>query len=124
MQNKETLNHAELSLRIMELKSEILLQEDELKYRFKEFLFTLNPISIVKDSIHELASDKEVQFDLTKVGLNLGANFLIDQVLGRNRSIKGFLSSVLVEKFSNTFINKNASGIISGISKLLSKNNQ
>lgn len=124
MQNKEILNHSELSLCIMQLKSDILLQEDELKHTFKGFLFTLNPISIVKDSIHELARDKEVQFDLTKVGLNLGTNFLIEQVLGRNRSIKGFLSSVLVEKFSNTFINKNASGIISGISKFLNKNNQ
>ena len=123
MRNKEILNHAELSLRIMELKSEVLLQQDNLKYTFKG-LFTLNPISIVKESIHELAKDKEVQFDLTKVGLNLGADFLINQVLGRNRSIKGFLSSVLLEKLSNTFINKNASGIISGISKLLSKNNQ
>ena len=124
MRNKEILNHVELSLRIMELKSEVLLQQDNLKYTFKGFLFTLNPISIVKESIHELAKDKEVQFDLTKVGLNLGADFLINQVLGRNRSIKGFLSSVLLEKLSNTFINKNASGIISGISKLLSKNNQ
>ena len=124
MRNKEILNHTELSLRIMELKSEVLLQQDNLKYTFKGFLFTLNPISIVKVSIHELAKDKEVQFDLTKVGLNLGADFLINQVLGRNRSIKGFLSSVLLEKLSNTFINKNASGIISGISKLLSKNNQ
>ncbi len=123
MENKKILNHTELSMCIMQLKSDILLQEDELKHKFKEFLFTLNPISIVKDSIHQLARDKEVQFDLTKVGLNVGANFLIDQVLGRNRSIKGFLSSLLVEKFSNTFINKNASGIISGISKLLSKNN-
>ena len=124
MKNKEILNHAELSLRIMELKSEVLLQQDNLKYTFKGFLFTLNPISIVKESIHELAKDKEVQFDLTKVGLNLGADFLINQVLGRNRSINGFLCSVLLEKLSNTFINKNASGIISGISKLLSKNNQ
>lgn len=124
MQKKEILNHAELSLHIMQLKSDIALQEDELKHTFKSFLFTLNPVSIVKDSIHELAKDKEVQFDLTKVGLNVGANFLIDQLLGRNRSIKGFLSSVLIEKFSNTFINKNASGIISGITKLLSKKNQ
>ena len=123
MQKREIINHSELSLRIMQLKSEILLQEDELKHTFKEFLFTLNPITIVKDSIHELARDKEVQFDLAKVGLNVGADFLIDQILGRNRSIKGFLSSVLIEKLSNTFINKNTSGIISGISKFLNKNN-
>lgn len=124
MKSKEILNHAELSLRIMQLKSEILLQEDELKYKFKELLVTLSPMSIVKESIHDLATDKEVQFDLTKVGLNAGANFLIDQVLGRNRSIKGFLSSFIVEKIANTLINKNASGIVSGISKLLNNNNQ
>jgi hypothetical protein len=123
MQNKNITNHAELLLRIMELKSEIVFEKSELNNKFKQFLYNLNPISIVKDSIHELARDKEIQFDLTKVGLNVGANFLIDQILGRNKSIKGFLSSVLIEKFSNTFINKNASGIISGISKFLNTNN-
>ena len=46
-------------------------------------------------------------------------SLFIDKVLGRNNSIKGFLSSMLFEKISTTFINKNATGIIAGIGKLM-----
>ncbi len=120
MKNVNITNHSELVFRIMELKAQKLSQEIELKHCIKEFAYTINPTSMIKDTIHELSQDKEVRFDLAKVGLNVGANFIIDKVLGRNNSIKGFLSSMLLEKISTTFINKNATGIISGLGKLIS----
>lgn len=119
MENKKITTHAELCLQIMHLKAEKFKQEEELKHTFKEFVYTINPVNLVKNSLHDLAVDKEVQFDLAKVGLNMGANFLINQVLGKNRSIKGFLSSMLVEKFSSSYINNNVSKIISGIGNFL-----
>ena len=119
MKSANITNHSELLFRIMELKAQKLSQEIQLKNSIKEFVYTLNPVSMVKDSLHELAKDKEVRFDLAKVGLNMGTNFILDKLLGRNKSIKGFLSSVLVEKLSATFINKNASSIISGLGKLI-----
>ena len=112
-------NHSELVFRIMELKAQKLSQEIELKYCIKEFAYTVNPTSMIKNSIYELSQDKEVRIDLTKVGFTLGANFIIDKVLGRNRGIKGFLSSVLFEKVSSTLINKYAPGIVSGFRKLI-----
>ena len=124
MENKEISNHAELVLRIMDLKVEKFSREEELKYAFKEFVSALNPISMVKESLHQLAADRDVKFDLAKVGLNLGADFIIDKVLGRNRSFKGFLSSVLFEKFSTLFLNNNISKIVSEISKLLHPNSE
>ena len=122
MENKKILNHNDLLCHISNLKDEKIYQEFELKIKLNEFIKTLNPISIVKDSIHELAQDKEVRLDVAKVGLNIGANLLIDGVFGRSRSIKGFLSSILIEKISSIVIDKNASGIISGIGKLINKN--
>lgn len=119
MENIKITNHAQLQLHIMHLKSKKLSQEIELKHSVKEFVYSISPLSIVKDSLHSLVQDKEVRMDLTKVGLNIGANFLIDKVVGRNRSIKGFLSSILIEKISTSFINSNASSIISGISKII-----
>ena len=122
MKNIHITNHAELMLRIMQLKSEKLSQETELKHSVKEFIYSISPVSIVKDSLHELAQDEQVKFDMTKVGLNIGANFLIDKIVGRNRSIKGFLGAMLVEKLSSKFINNNASSIISGITRLIKAN--
>jgi len=112
----------DLELQILLLKMDKTRQEEKLKLNVKEFINALSPASIVKNSLHELAGDKEVQVDLLKVSLNTGANFLIDKVLGKNKSIKGFLSSLLVEKVSSSLINNNASKIVSKIGQLLNRN--
>lgn len=109
--------HTELLMRIENLKVQKAIQEEGLKVILIELTEKINPISFVKDSLHELAVNREVQFDLAKVALNMGANLVIDQVLGKYRSIKGFFSSVLIEKFSTAFINSNASKIFSGFGK-------
>ncbi len=105
----------------MQLKAQKFSQEEELKVKVKELAVGFNPVTMLKESLHNIASDREVQFDLAKVGLNTGATFLIDKVLGRNNSIKGFLSSLLVGNLSSSLIENYAPQIISGISKLLSK---
>ena len=112
MENKLITNHAELVLRIMHLKSEKFSQEEELMHSFKELTYMLNPATIMKN----MAGDKEVKTSLAKAGLSLGSNYLIDKVLGRNRSIKGFVMSVFVEKLSNMIINN--SGVISKIGRM------
>ena len=121
MENSAFTTHAEILLRIAELKAEKLTREDYLKHTLNEFVYALNPVSIVKKSLHGFVTDKQVQVDLAKAGLNVGANFIIDQALGRYRSVRGFVSSVLVEKFSPAFINNNISKIFSGIISLVRK---
>ena len=117
-------NHKDLVERIMHLRASKLRQEEDLKHIFTTVIGTMNPVSIVKNSIHELVENREIQLDLTKVGLDIVTNFVIDKVLGRNRSIKGFLSSVLVEKLSGSFINnENVLKLIKGIKNRLSKKN-
>jgi hypothetical protein len=119
MEDKLITSHTDLSLRIMHLKSEKFRQEEALKHDFQELLYTLNPVSVLKESLHDMAEEKEVQLDLVKVGLNMGANLIIDKVLGKNRSIKGFFSSLIVEKLAASFINKNSSKVLSGIAHVL-----
>lgn len=121
MENTPITNYNELLLRIGQLKEERSIQKEQLKYAFEEFTDTLNPISIVKGSLNKLVNDKDVHVSLAKAGLNLGTNFIIEKVLGRSRTIKGFLSSIFLEKLSTPLINNNASKITSGISKLLHK---
>ena len=121
MTNTEISGHASLILRIAHLREVKSSQESELKESFKDLVVTLNPISIVKSSLHDLASDTNVHLDLVKVGLNVGTNLIINQVLGKQRSIKGLISSTLVEVISTALINNNATGIVSGISSFISQ---
>ncbi|HEV7231016.1 MAG TPA: hypothetical protein VGO45_06800 [Bacteroidia bacterium] len=124
MERQEISTHTELAIRIMHLKAEKFRQEEVLKNSFREFFYTLQPATIIKETLHELSQDKEVQFDLAKAGLNMGANFIIDKVLGKNRSIKGYLSSLLLERVSGSFINDNVSKIMEGVGKFFKRNNQ
>lgn len=118
MENEVT-NYPELLSRIEYLKIEKIRQEEELRHLFSEFVNTLNPITIVKESLHKLVEDKQVKVDFVKAGLNIGATFLIDLVFGRQRSVKDFLSSTVASKISTALINTNFSKIISGVTKLL-----
>ena len=115
MENPKILSHDALLQRISHLKGEKSFQETLIKQISKELVLGLNPISIVKKHFHDLAQDTELRFDLGKIGMNIGSNLLIDTVLGKNRSIKGFVSSVVAETFSNSFINNNFSKIFAGI---------
>ena len=114
MEHPAILNHATLKVRINELKVERSMQEDALKDSLKAFAVTLNPLSILKGSVQGFSKDKELRTDILKAGLNLGTDFIIEKVLGRSRSVKGFLSSILVEKLSAPFINKIVMKLFSG----------
>lgn len=123
MDSTAIADRAELAARIAHLRAQKTAQEAGLKYAFKEFIDTLNPIEMAKKSLHTLAADKVVQFDLAKIGLTLGTNFLINQLMGHRRSIKGLVGSTLVEMLSTTLINNNAPQIIEGIRSLVSSQN-
>ena len=119
MNRPQISNLAELELHAQHLKAQKRQQETELKTTFNELIYSINPISIAKQSLHELAGDLEVQFDVIKMGLNIGANLVIDKVLGKHQSIKGFLSSIVMEKLSTIVINNNATDIVLGITDLI-----
>jgi hypothetical protein len=121
MTTKSISNHIELKQRIMQLNFDKYEQEERIKYNLKEIYYSVSLASIAKNTLHELLKDKQVQRDVTKIGLNLGTDYLIGKVLGRNKSVKAYLSSLVLEKISSSFIKNNVSGIISGISKLISK---
>ena len=120
MENIEISDHAALLLRIDSLTKVRNSQESKLKESFTDLALSLNPISIVKSSLHDLASDTNLHLDLTKVGLNVGANLIINQVLGKQRTTRGLMSSVLVEVITTALINSNAAKIVTGISQFIS----
>jgi len=112
--NSNITDHATLTERILQLREDKKIEEEELKHSVNTAFSSLNPFNMLKQSLHEFVEDKDVKTDILKAGVNIGANLLIDKSLGKYRSIKGFLSSVLVESISTPFI-------YSGLSKLFPK---
>lgn len=105
MNNIKVAAYTDLQQQIDTLKKEKKEKEIELKYQFAEIATEANPIKIVKEYVGTILEDKDLKLNVSKIGINLGTNFLIEKLLGRNRSIKGYLSSMLVEKFSTSIIN-------------------
>ena len=114
-------NYAQLLARIEYLKMAKIAQEVELKEAVKTYVQSLHPTEIIKQSIQSMTHDQGLKMDVTKLGLTVGANALIDQVLGRNRSIKGFLSALLLENMAAGAINRNASEIVAVFGRLFKK---
>jgi len=112
-------NHSELVLRIAELRMYKDIKETELQDSFKEIASTLNLISLFKE-----ATNQDRPLELAKSGVNMVLDLIIDLILGKHRSIKGYLSAVMVEKFTTMLVDNNLINIISGINSLFNRKNQ
>jgi hypothetical protein len=98
----------DLSCEIDHLQNIKKQQEQQLVDSFYELAHDVNPVNIMKDAIHGLASVRPPTNDVISMGTNIGTNYVIEKVLGKNRSIKGFLSALLVETLTTELINRNA----------------
>lgn len=119
MEKKTITNHAELVLRIAELKMNKDIQEYELQNSFKEVVSTLNLVSLFKE-----ATNQNHPLQMARSGVNLVLKLIIDLILGKHRSIKGYLSAVMVERFTTMLVDNNLINIISGISALFNRKSQ
>ena len=111
-------NHAELKFRIMQLNSLRAEQELDLKNGVKELYLSMHPISIIRNTLAGLASDKQVQFDAAKIGLNIGSDFLIGKLIGSNLNLTKYLSSMVLQKASDYMLNNHPEKIAWGVEKL------
>lgn len=121
MNNQQITTHAQLIARIESLKQTKEQQELGLKMMFGKLIATIDIVSIFKGG---LSGGANQPMDIAKTGLNMAVNLIIDIVLGKHRSVKGYLSSVLIEKFTSTLINNNLMGIITSISSLINRKSQ
>ena len=115
MENKEISNYPELKMHIMHLKQEKFRQEDEIKYTIRELIFLLNPVTMVKKGIREMALDSEAKFDMAKVGLDLAISMVVNRFMRNASGIKGLIGKLLIGKFSSSFLYNNVSKVVSGI---------
>jgi hypothetical protein len=115
MENKVIINHVQLQLRIAELRMYKGIQEEELKLSLRDAFATLNLISIFRNAT------VEQPIQLAKSAVNMTLDLIIDLVLGKHRSIKGFLSSILVERFTTSLVDNNLMTIISTVTGLINR---
>ncbi|CAN5470005.1 hypothetical protein BH11BAC2_BH11BAC2_14260 [soil metagenome] len=123
LQNDYISNYNELRIRLEEVRLKKRIQRDELNISLNEFTEQLSLSSIVLALSDNEGKGKAAHegFNVANAGLNVGANFIIDAVLGKNRSIKGFVTSVIAENISKILIKKNSTKIVSGFKNLLGK---
>ena len=114
MENTVILNHSQLLDRLTELKTDREIQGISLKYTFIEFISTINVVSFFKGSNKTSSLQSN---DLVKNGISMALNMVTGLVLGKNRSVKGYLSTLMVERFTSMIIDNN---LISTISKIAS----
>ncbi|MGC4039960.1 MAG: hypothetical protein QM710_03970 [Flavobacterium sp.] len=103
--------HADMLGRIEELRILKAEQEATISRQYKELKGAFSIGTILKESVQHIAEDKDTQKNLVKMAATTSTNFLIEKVLGRNSSLKGYLASILAEKVSGSFIGKLVSKI-------------
>jgi hypothetical protein len=102
----------------MQLNSLREEQELEIKKGIKELYHSMHPVNLLKKLLFDFASDKQVQFNAKKIGLNLGSDFLIGKILGSNMNIKKYLSSLILQKASDYVLNNHPEKVAWGIEKI------
>ncbi|MFA7380390.1 MAG: hypothetical protein WC150_08015 [Bacteroidia bacterium] len=118
MKTNEIDSHTELVLQIIYLREVKQEQEAELKKEISEFVYSLSPVSIFKNSLKELVADKTMQQNLARVGVKVGISFIIQKIIRKNSLVSGLLSAVVTEKLSTVLTGNNLSAIVTGIGKL------
>lgn len=113
------VSHSQLIQRLAELRMDKDIRGKKLKVLFTEMATTLNLTTIFKE-----ATNTERPMELAKSGINMIVNLIIDLVLGKHRSIKGYLSAVMLERFSAMLVDNNLINIIYGINSIFKRKSQ
>ncbi len=111
-------NDTELHHRIMKLNYLRAEQELAIKRNIKELMYSVHPSAILKNVVDTISEDKEASHSLKSIGLNLGKDFIINKLFGRNGSVKGFITTLLMKKAADYVINNHPNLISTGISKV------
>lgn len=105
----------DLTCELKHLQELSIRQELEIKDLILDLAHAVNPVNIMKDSIHGLASVRPPNNDIVSMSTNIGTNYVIEKVLGKNRSIKGFIGSLVAETIATELINRNAPQLLNQV---------
>jgi hypothetical protein len=112
MSNTDYSPQEELRFTIAKLKMEKQLQGEHSKFVFQELIGSVDNVAIIKNYITHVVKDKEVQFDLIKMGMKYGTKFLIHKLYTVEKEDQGIISTELLETTADAFIDKNAAAMV------------
>ncbi len=121
MTNTKITTYEEVTLRIAQLNAVKDAQEIELKNNLKEVYENFQLKNIIKNTVKNLASDKEFRQDGVTAATGLAADMVLGRLFNKNNSLKGYITTLLIEKLALPFIKNNKEKIFSFISNLVSK---
>ena len=111
-------DYDQLKQRIMHLKWQRIDQKEKIIRNVKTLYHSFYPSVLIKNTLRKLLSGSEVRPDIAKAGINTLTDFLIGKIFGRGRSIKGYISSLLIGKIANYTVNNWSDSIYTGIGKI------
>jgi hypothetical protein len=111
-------NHTQLMHTIMHVNASKVDQEEEMKYQLKEIYYSFQPATLVKNALKSALHNPETQKTLAQTALSIGTDFLISKFFRKGSSVKGFVSSVVMEKVADFALNGKSEFINNGIQKL------
>jgi hypothetical protein len=123
MKSKALSPHADLKIRIMHLKSEKFEQEESIRHMSRSILYSLHPASLARESLHELAEDRDVQVSATQTAFKMGSRFLVYKVLGRFGGVFGMVGAAVAGNLTDRFLNDAAPKFLNVVGNLLRKKN-
>lgn len=91
-------SYAELKARIAYLDSIKEEQEEVLKENIREVYESLQPAELIKKAIYNIGHDEELVHDAGHLGASMGLNFAIGKLFGQDKSIGGFLKTVVAKQ--------------------------
>lgn len=115
-------NFKSLELKLLQLKADKLAQEQAIKDTAKSLVDEYNPVRLAKNAIFELAEDKHVQTDVTKLGINFGLSLLANKLVTKQKGLKGLMITMLITKLSSFAIEQGTPYVLAGISNFLHRN--
>jgi hypothetical protein len=121
MSNSKITTYTELTLRIAQLNQIKEVQEVELKNNLKSVYENFQLKNILKNTVKDLAVDKQFRQDGIAAATGIATDMVVGRLFNKNNSIKGFITTLVVEKLAIPLIKNNKDKILSFISEHLSK---
>lgn len=116
MEKINIVNHSELLMHLLELKKYREVQEEEIKEIFGGIVTTF-----ASDTFLKKPAVQNQPVELAKSVINMALDVIIDITLKKHRSVKGYLSAVIAERFALILVDNNITNILSGISFLFKR---
>lgn len=120
MSNNEISGNESLTLQILQLKAERIKLEEGISQSFNDLAQVIfNPARATKEKPSEEQDGKRNWINFSKIVLNMGTDYIIEQRFGKRQKFNDFLTSIMIELISIPLINKGIINIIAGIDRSL-----